>query len=574
MTRRLGFTRAAIAATAAAAALAVLPAPAAHSALPAKQSDRGSLRVVADGVPQGRNAKIVVARKDWRKKLRSNGTLRNLKPGTYRVWATPIVADGGTAAVPDLPVRVRVPRRQSATLNLRYLWSPKTDVYAPSPVSGLSAESTPGSVSLRWVNSYAPDLQGVAVRRKAGPVAPTALDDGKVVQVGPTGSEATDADVQQFATYSYSVFMVDTAGNASPPVSVTATTKGQAVEVQAGDTHTCALLGESTANGQVACWGANDEGQLGTGDRNASAEPRVVGIDGAVQVVAGASHTCARLRDASVWCWGDNDHGQLGDGTTTDSAVPLQVNLPAQTAYIAAGGDHTCAVSTGGALRCWGDNEFGQSGQKPSQGVIGPQATPIASQVTTVATGWSHTCFVRSGSVRCLGLNTDGQLGNGTTDNAWAALLVPGLTRVSRLTAGAAHTCAVLQDKSVSCWGANDHGQLGDGSTVERHLPVSLTGAYADVSAGLYHSCAVTDTGALRCWGRNHSGRLGDGTTIDRLVPTRVLVNGSTARVAAGGYHSCSVVATDTFCWGANGIGQLGNPVFGRSPWPVSVTGL
>lgn len=46
---------------------------------------------------------------------------------------------------------------------------------------------------------------------------------------------------------------------------------------------------------------------------------KVAGVSGAVEIVVGASHACARKADGTVLCWGSNDEGQLGDGTTVKS---------------------------------------------------------------------------------------------------------------------------------------------------------------------------------------------------------------------------------------------------------------
>ena len=41
----------------------------------------------------------------------------------------------------------------------------------------------------------------------------------------------------------------------------------------------------------------------------------------------GKDHSCARLRDGEVACWGSNEFGQLGDGGRMISARPLEVQL-------------------------------------------------------------------------------------------------------------------------------------------------------------------------------------------------------------------------------------------------------
>lgn len=83
-----------------------------------------------------------------------------------------------------------------------------------------------------------------------------------------------------------------------------------------GEAHSCAIVN----GGQVRCWGRNDYGQLGdnTTTPRFSAVP-VVSSDGSplegVQGLAlGENHSCALLNQGEVRCWGHNDNGQLGDG--------------------------------------------------------------------------------------------------------------------------------------------------------------------------------------------------------------------------------------------------------------------
>jgi hypothetical protein len=152
-----------------------------------------------------------------------------------------------------------------------------------------------------------------------------------------------------------------------------------ALQVIAGDRHTCARLDD----GSVKCWGRNLEGQLGLGDTvQRGASPGQMGASlpsvslgpgrTALQLTAGAEHTCARLDDGSAKCWGRNDFGQLGLGDTQprgggpgemSAALPAISLGPGRTALgLAAGGGHTCARLDDGAVKCWGLNDVGQLG--------------------------------------------------------------------------------------------------------------------------------------------------------------------------------------------------------------------
>lgn len=48
----------------------------------------------------------------------------------------------------------------------------------------------------------------------------------------------------------------------------------------------------------------------------------------AVAIEAGAGHTCALLGDGDIKCWGKGSLGQLGYGGVEDHAIPLIVDMP------------------------------------------------------------------------------------------------------------------------------------------------------------------------------------------------------------------------------------------------------
>lgn len=56
-------------------------------------------------------------------------------------------------------------------------------------------------------------------------------------------------------------------------------------------------------------------------------------------------------------------------------------------------------------------------------------------------------------------------------------------------------------------------------------FPLSIAGGlrFAEKSAGATHTCGPTPEGVAYCWGWNGMGQLGDGTTTQRLTPVQVI---------------------------------------------------
>ena len=158
----------------------------------------------------------------------------------------------------------------------------------------------------------------------------------------------------------------------SSPIEITAL--GHAVTtVAAGSFHTCARK----SDGSLWCWGHNPSGQLGDGSTTDKSSPiEVIALGNAVVAfAAGAQHTCARSVDGSLACWGANEFGELGDGTTTGTSSPVEVTaLGNAVTTVAAGAMHTCARKSDGSLWCWGYDAFGQLGD----GSTTNESTPVA----------------------------------------------------------------------------------------------------------------------------------------------------------------------------------------------------
>jgi alpha-tubulin suppressor-like RCC1 family protein len=357
----------------------------------------------------------------------------------------------------------------------------------------------------------------------------------------------------------------------------------QTTQLGIGTNHGCARM----SDGSARCWGLGTSGQLGNGLVASVTTPVTVLRDSprapltnVVEVVAGATHSCALLTDHTVACWGANSVSQLGDGTTTARRAAIIVPAWTGVAEIVAGTSHTCARMMDGTVRCWGTNTSGQIGIGSTAPATTPNLVPALSSVTQIVAGSTHTCaLLMDGTVRCWGANGSGQIGDASTTNRTSPTAVSMLSGVRGLTAGATYTCAWLTDGTARCWGRNADGQLGIGSvstTVTTPTVVTGLAGVTSMAAGTSHTCAVLAAGAVRCWGLDQYGQQCDGAESPDPVtsPTPISSLAATTEIGLGATHSCVRRADGSVhCCGNNEFGQLGSgPIaMGANPSPITV---
>ena len=161
------------------------------------------------------------------------------------------------------------------------------------------------------------------------------------------------------------------------------------------------------------------------------------------------------------------------------------------------------------------------------------------------------------------------------------------------LSAGNAVTCAVhsvpylqyfITQSNLYCWGDNSNGMLGIGAGAApetctnnvgtnygtnfqvpcstKPLPVNVLRNFSSVSVGVNHVCALErGSGAAFCWGANGLGQLGIGTTVTSVtnfVPNSQVGSFAFSSISSGDSETCGITTTqDLVCWGRN---------FGASP--------
>jgi alpha-tubulin suppressor-like RCC1 family protein len=73
-------------------------------------------------------------------------------------------------------------------------------------------------------------------------------------------------------------------------------------------------------------WGANSNGECGTGNTSSVTSPTQIGaLTNWAYVKAGGSFTIAVKTNGTLWAWGSNTYGGLGIGDTTSRSSPVQI---------------------------------------------------------------------------------------------------------------------------------------------------------------------------------------------------------------------------------------------------------
>lgn len=373
-----------------------------------------------------------------------------------------------------------------------------------------------------------------------------------------------------------------------PPVKVTkepaVATELQVTASSAGNDHTCAIVGDKHA---VACWGKNDSGQLGVGDKIDRNTPTMIeGLEDVRSLGVGRNFTCAVTGKQRIYCWGSNMYSTVDPLSTSlpESTSPRPISdLSAQAVHC--GANFACALTGDDRAYCWGTNDNHQisssdkdkHGTNPIEGLRG---------ITSFAAGYRHACAIAKNdqgqpTVYCWGANDSGQLGagadQGDVTTPRPVVGVEGARTIATNTQAPAHSCAILSNGTVTCWGSNASGQLGTNDDKKRTTPKLVPGLVdvVEISLGAQHTCATTKQGRVYCWGSNDSGQLAsDPTELDKATTPRLLNlgGGTVSAVQTGAEHSCAVLAGRLYCWGGNEFGQLGNGESGsRTSRPTEI---
>ena len=357
-------------------------------------------------------------------------------------------------------------------------------------------------------------------------------------------------------------------------------------QISVGGSHVCALA----ANNQIYCWGTNSFGELGNNSTIDSSVPIAVDTSGVLngktiaQVSAGSTHTCAIDTAGQAYCWGDSGYpmySALGDGNMLPSSVPIAVNTSGALngkilAQISTGNEGTCALDTANQAYCWGSITL-----STVPVAIDTSTTLSGKTIKQIVAGNTNACVLDTdGHAYCWGNYNNGTLGDGsTTGSGYATIPVAVDTSgvlngkiLTQISITSSFVCAIDTAGQAYCWGNNYYGQLGNGSTTNGLAPTTVDTSgvlngktLIQIAAGIFHACAVDTAGQAYCWGFGSNGNLGNGSTTKSTIPVAVdtsgVLNGKTiSQISTNGLQTCAIdIDGHAYCWGAVGLGTLGN---------------
>jgi len=252
---------------------------------------------------------------------------------------------------------------------------------------------------------------------------------------------------------------------------------------------------------------------------------------------------------------------------TASVTVAATLSTSGSWTSIAAGNMHACGVTTANDGYCWGDNVFGElgSGSASSFPLNIPVEVSGGHAWASITAGSGHACgTTTAGNGYCWGYNGFGGLGDGSVTDSNIPVEISGGHTWASITAGGGLTCGITTAGGGYCWGFNGFGELGNGLAANSSIPVEISDGHtwASISVGNSYTCGVTTAGSGYCWGFNDDGQLGNGTTDlpPGLTPVEISGEHTWASISVRQDHTCGVtIAEDGYCWGSNGVGQIGD---------------
>jgi alpha-tubulin suppressor-like RCC1 family protein len=334
-------------------------------------------------------------------------------------------------------------------------------------------------------------------------------------------------------------------------------------EVRIEESNGCAR----TTAGDVYCWGQGLAGLTGDPSQQSSATASKIALPfAAAEIAFGREFACA-MSGTQVACWGANNNGGLGTGPSyTIAFTPVIVPLPNNPVSSLSGGEHDMCVVSGTTPYCWGTTDNGYSDPMPVAGV------PSAIEITTALYDHKgeHQCVLDAGGFAwCWGSNAYGELGRSTTGTSdpVPAQITGGraYTHIATHKGYDALTCAIPTTGAaeIDCWGHYNNANIPVTTIPLTAVPIALAGGGGTM-------CALFADGTRDCDGDGNAGQLGDGTENYAFTFEHFTSNASA--IGFGDNNACFVESGTVRCAGESRHGALGGAPPGATPMRVNLS--
>ena len=356
-------------------------------------------------------------------------------------------------------------------------------------------------------------------------------------------------------------------------------------------------------NGRIWGWGTNSLGQLG--DNTVIGKSTPVAIAGTLKTFCkiaagnpGGSYSVSLAIDKNNKVWGWGSTFLMGIGVGIYYTTPLTIKGATKTFCQISGSDSTLAIDKNGRLWGWGNNLRGEIGdntiisKKTPVSILGAVKTFCKISVSS----YFSTAIDKNGRVWSWGNNVAGQLGDNTVISKSTPVAIAGALKtfceITNLyindifTSEIPFTLAIDKNGRIWGWGGNGQGQLGQNNTTNKSTPVAIAGAlktFCKINAGGLNggfsssasSLAIDKNGRIWGWGNNNEGQLGQNNTTNRSTPVAIAGALKTFCKIASVFNSSMAIDKNgrIWCWGNNGIGQLGDNTMTNKSTPVAIAG-
>ena len=324
---------------------------------------------------------------------------------------------------------------------------------------------------------------------------------------------------------------------------------------------------------------------------------------------AAAAHNVAIDVKGRLWAWGRNENGQLGTGDKDNRNAPVLVKGihfgengdgegegSVKIVWAACGRSHTIAIDSEGNFYGCGSNKAGQLGvpitwSRQKKNVDDERVEFVKSASATHVTFVKATCGVdftvltdADGKMWSFGCPQYGQLGHGddheynmkegTVKLAYEPQPTPKMIRsgdlnpdndykVVKVSCGHNHVACFCEDGKIYTWGNGGYGRLGHRVQKDEFSPkmVEIQGGDRNlIPKDAILACGSTSTHVSACMGQLYAfGKLkvsGDNTMFP--MPQMDLQGWVLRDFASGAVTFATCQNESTVTWGAGAYGELG----------------